>query len=455
MKYKKIFIIFSLLFIRTLFSQELELLPPAETRFSGKLLAFGSELYDVTRRFRGFRYAYTGAVTLDTFYDSNEFVGAIHDLAIFFPAPQRMDFSCLDINNKDQFSMAGLGFSSKILFIGPDLWETKVIGRFEFGLAGLNNRTTGVMNIRNIYIAFLRKNTEIRFGHYFHPLSLTTTYPTTVSPSEGVGFDPVRKAPIIRFTHVIDKFKFILALSKIFVSEAARRAAVPDLFAQVNLRLSKRYTFGIGVNYHAEVPRLQTEEDYKTTSRVEGYAAFIFARIVAMDRFLIKTRLSYFENGAPFGIMGAYAVCQRNEVTDERFYTPMRAVTYWADIILLMGTKFQPAVFIGVAKNIGTRHNIIKSYIDIDEKTGEEEEISLLEIPGVINNADYNFEIAPRLRMRVRNVIFGFEIDYRRALFARSFDDEGWQDYFDSRARVVKGKPGSNLRFFFNMTYSF
>ncbi|MFC1842035.1 hypothetical protein ACFLYU_00045 [Candidatus Dependentiae bacterium] len=455
MKCKKLFfkliVSFLVLLIKNIHSQEM--LTAVQMRQSGKKAFLGKSLYkDLGRKFSFFT---AGQVAVVGFYDSHQFVGIGEDAVVFYPEPQDIDSSGLDINNKDQFDMFAVNVGIKSLFEGPDLWGAKVIGRFEFGFGGIAEQeiqALGVMSIGSIYMSFLWRRTEVRFGQFFHPLALSKTYPTPVSGDEGLGFDPIRRVPMIRLVHVVDKFKFTLALSKLFGLKEARRAVLPDFFCKLNVRFGRKYHFGVGLNYHAEVPRLETEENYKTTEQVSGIAAFVYARLRPYP-FIIKTRFNYIENGSPFGIMGSYSAQYRNFVTDEIIYTPMRAVTFWTDIVYVKNKNIEPGLFLGFAKDLGASKNIVKGYTKIED--GKQEDVSLININSTMKSARYFFRVAPRVRTRVRNLIFGFEVSYARAAFARDSSQEGWQDDYDCHGRVVNAKPASNMRLIFNAVYAF
>jgi len=446
--------------MKNIYSQEM--LSAVQMRQSGKGKVFKQELKE--KEFRKFKFFSTGQVALQAFYDSDQFAGVLQDAIALFPLEQNIDSTGLDINDKNQFSMFALNASVKSLFVGPDVWGAKMVGRFEVGFSGLNSRAYGIMNISNIYISMLWNRTELRFGHYFHPLALSTTYPTPVSGTEGAGFDPVRKVGVIRFTHLIDNYKIFLAISKVFAREEARRAAVPDLFCEFEMTFRKKYKMGVGFNYHVEVPRLfsqvppaETGLDataiYKTPQQVGSIAAFVFARLLPKP-FLLKLRATYIENGLPFGIMGSYSVQYRNEVTDERIYTPMRTLACWADLVYLGSKRVEPAIFIGFSKGLGAKTTIVKGFTYTGEND-EEQDVSLISLEDPAKNMQYLFQISPRLRMRAKNFIFGFEIGYTRAAFARNADDQGWRDDYDCRGKIIDAVPTSNTRVIFSAIYAF
>lgn len=454
-KYKKISATFFLAFLQVFFifnlksMQSREMLPPAQVRLISKDNII--EKY-IEKKNKAFKYFFTGQVAAAASYDSNQYVGLVQDAVLFYPAAQKLDATGLDINDKDQSDMFALNASIKSLFSGPDLWGAKVLGRIEFAFSGIKNDIAGITNLSSSYVSFLWKNTEVRFGHFFHPLALDNIYPTPVSGSEGLGYDPSRRSPMIRIVHRIDKFRFILSVAKVFDSIASNRAAMPDLFGQLNLKLSDKYIFGAGLNYHSEVPRLQTDNGYKTTEQVNGLGAFVFARLMLLN-FLVKTRFTYIENGNNFGIMGSYSVVSRNAVTDERIYAPMRTASIWADIVFVQSKKIEPAVFIGFAKNIGTSKKILKCYTQ--QVAEKDVDISLININSLVQDAQYMFQISPRARMQVKDFIFGFEAGYYRAAFAKNSLQAGWQDDYDCNAKVVNAKPASDMRLIFSVIYTF
>jgi len=410
------------------------------------------ELDDKIKEYRvgkDFRFKILGSVNFQSFYDSHQFIGFTHDAVVYFPRPKNCDDRGLDISKKDQFSMLGISYNSKIMFLGPDVWGAKTGGRLDLSIGGLSLDVI-FLRMKNGFVDFKWKKTKLRIGHYYHPLALGKTYPTTVSGSEGIGYDPFRKAALMRVKHKIDRFELIMALAKIYSSLPSLWSTTPDLFFQINVEQNKNL-FGVGINFHIETPRLVTEEFYKTTEQVKGMCPFLFAHIKRKP-FRVKMRLSYSENGAPFFIMEAYAVKFRNPETDERVYTNLRALSFWIEFIYKKENKrvIEPALFIGISKNLGARDRIVKSYTDDSGSI-----IPLLFVPGAITFADYMFVIAPRVRIRIKNFVIGAEIEYSRGGFARDFTDPNWRDDFDNYGRVVNPTPSSNTRFVFTTSYVF
>jgi len=451
MKYKNLISILFLTFLSFssfIFAQEDEKIPPASMRTSGKAQAFGKELY--VTPVKGFGYRFTGQVTFESVYDTRQFQGFLQDAVTFFPLPITLDPRRLDVFDKDQLTFIGLSASGKTLFVGPKIWGAHTNGRIDFSFGGLSNPTVWLTRLSNAYINFIwRRSTELRIGHYYHPMALAKVYPTTVSGNEGVGYDPNRKAPIFRIRHNTGNWKFVLAIAKQFNSESARWAALPDLFFQLNFYKDENM-YGSGVCYRAEVPRIETDLGYKTTEQLNMFYAFVFARIIKHP-FLIKARISYLENGPAFGTIGGYAVSSLNAATDDRTLVPLRNITFWTDMVYKDSKTLEPGLFVGLSKMLGSSSKIIKCYQDNDGT-----EISLL---SGITNVDYMFVFAPRLRAVFKNLILGFEVEYSRASFARqntgTNPQEGWQEDIDDYGRLVNTQAVGNTGFFFTASYTF
>jgi len=447
MKYTNLLSILLLTFLsfsHLIFSQEDELLPPATTRTSGKAQAFGKELY--VTPVKGFAYRFTGQTTLEGAYDSRQIQAFFQDSIAYFPLPITFDPRGLDVFDKDQATLVGLSVSARTLFIGPSIWGATTNGRVDLGFGGLSDKTIWIARLSNAYINFIwRRSTELRIGHYYHPMALAKVYPTNVNGGEGIGYDPSRKSPIIRIRHNTGNWKFVFAIAKQFNSEASRWAVLPDLFFQLNFYQHENM-YGAGVCYRAEVPRVETDFGYKTTEQLNMLYTFAFARIVH-HLFIIKARVTYLENGPAFGTIGGYAVADRNTITDNRQLVPLRNMTFWVEAIFKGSKTLEPAVFVGLSKALGAASKIIKCYrnedgADVNLSTG-------------ITNVNYMFALAPRLRAVFKSLILGFEVEYTRAAFARASTEQGWQNDYDEYGKIVNSKASGNLALYFTASYSF
>jgi len=402
-----------------------------------------------------FDIKFSGLFSLESFYDSRQIAGSFQDDYMRFPLPVREDPRGLDINDKDQFNMIGVMVYATTDIKGPEIFGAETSAKIEARFSGVNDATIRLFRLNKGYAQFAWPRTVLMLGHMYHPIArdvlLTgdSFYPGVVSRYRGRKYDPFEYVAQARLRHRYREFEIMVALTKHYKNIMARRAVFPDLFLQFTADI-KDHVLGFGFDYHVEVPRLETELGFKNTQQIGSLHAYGLA-LFKLYPFKIKTRVIYSENGQIFDLIGAYAVECLNPVTDERSYVNLRAVNFWFDFTYEGAKRVEPGLFVGVTKNIGAPRNIVKKY-DVDHET----EISLLEVDGALTNLNNMFIIAPRLRLRWGPFMLGGEIEYVRAAFAkRNFDEDGWENDFDSRARVVNTRPVSNTRFLVATRYFF
>ncbi|KKP29191.1 MAG: Outer membrane protein [candidate division TM6 bacterium GW2011_GWF2_30_66] len=412
-----------------------------------------------------------GYVAIEGMYDTRQVIGYKYNEYTLFPAPQKLDATGLDINDKSQFNMSGVRGTLTLNVKGPDIWDAISRAQIEGDFSGINDDTVSLFRLKKAFAKFEWENSSVMFGQYYHPIVLDELFPETISFGRGIIYDPFRYAPQIKFRHKIDQLEFVLAISKRFDSKASRTAAMPDLYGQINLNVGE-HLFGAGINYHSEIPRLYSEisanfkeldcidevsenKTFKTTEGVDSIYPFVFAKL-HVHPFDIRMKATYAENGNVYSLIGGYNVLSRNERTDEKIYINTRTLACWADIIYNRLTSFEPAVFIGVSKNFGASKNIVKGYPEgLDESVTDPDFLTLLQVENATTGIDYTFICAPRLRVKFGELNISAELEYTRASFARPFTDPDWEKDFNSNGAVICGTPANNFRILLATFYNF
>lgn len=420
---------------------------------------------------RRFDFNLQGYVAAEAMYDSRQVIGFKFNEYTLFPAPQKLDKTGLDINDKSQFNMMAVRGTLTAMIKGPDIWNSKPTALIEGDFTGINDSTVGLFRLKKAFANLEWENSSLMLGQYYHPLCLDELWPETISFGRGIIYDPFRYAPQIKFRHRFDRYEFVTALSKRFDSEAARRSAMPDLFGEFYAHIDK-HLIGLGINYHSEVPRLSTDvtltsrqldtnttqpttKTFKTTESLSSIYPFAFAA-VKFNPFDIRMRLTYAENGNVYSLIGNYDVIERNARTDQQIYVNMKTLAFWTDIIYNRLSRFEPAVFVGVSKNLGTGQNIVKGYANnLDEFITDPDFLTLLQVDNSTAGIDYTFICAPRLRVKFGDLHLCAELEYTRASFAKSTSEDGWEKDFGPTGKVVCGKPVNNVRLLFATFYNF
>lgn len=420
---------------------------------------------------RKFDFTLQGYVALEGMYDSRQILGYKLNQYVLFPLPQKLDSTGLDINDKSQFNMLAARATLTSTFKGPKIWGAATKALLEGDFTGLNDQTVGLFRVKKAFAQLDWQNTSLMLGQYYHPLCLDELFPETISFGRGIIYDPFCYAPQIKLRHKLDRYEFVLAVSKRFDLEAARRAAMPDLLGQMDIYL-KEHVIGFGINYHTEVPRLYSEvantttelnsnvslpdvKTFKTTESISSLYPYIFGGF-HFDPFDVRARLTCAENGVVYSLIGGYDVVERNERTDQRIYANTRTIAFWTDIIYNRLSRLEPAVFVGISKNIGTGTNILKGYPEgLDEGITDPDFLTLLQLNNATTGIDYTFICAPRLRVKFGDLHICAELEYTRASFADPATSKDWEDDFGPTGKVVCGKPVNNFRILLSTFYNF
>jgi len=403
---------------------------------------------------RKFILNFSGDLALESFYDSRQILGKYQDEFVITPLPFFKDERCLDINDKDQFNMLGIRAYTRLHVLGPEVWGALTSAKLEAKFTGVNNESVRLLRLNKAYVQFDWERTKLLLGHDYHPIGRYTFmtgdkfYPFTLSSAWGAGFDPFRYVAQARLAHKYKNSEILLALTKFYNSENARRVTRPDIFLQVSTVIKDRNVFAIGLSNNVEVPRLETLQGFKTTQQISSIVAFI-SSLIRVDPFKIESRFIYAENGELFDLIGGFAVSCYNPDNDERTYVPLRAVNFWTDITYEGLLRAEPGLYIGVTKNIGASRSIIKSAVMSDE-----EKVNLIE--GDLSKINNMFVISPRIRMRWGPMMVGAEIEFLRVAFARRSDfEDGWEEDFANNGEVIHTRPVSNTRFLVSTRYYF
>jgi hypothetical protein len=204
-------------------------------------------------------------------------------------------------------------------------------------------------------------------------------------------------------------------------------SGMPDMHLQVHFSASE-FLAGAGMAYKSIVPRLNTENGYKTVESVSGLTGIAFAKL-SLEPLTIKFEAVSGQNLADVLNISGYAVESINAATDQRSYAPLRNLSLWTDIHT-NGESFQAGVFAGYTKNRGTDPAIDPQQI----------------IYGLGTNVASLYRISPRVVFNSGKVRFGVEGEYTSVTYGSDYDEN---------AVPVNTNTIGNLRLLFSAYYFF
>ena len=404
-----------------------------------------------------FKIVVNGYIKYEAYWDTRQVIGARADQLLAFPEPKKLDVNGKDINAKGQFQTVPIETRMRTTIYGPDVKNAKsrgvieadFFGRFsELDLTG-GGGTVEIVNIFRLRHAFFKLDWEkvsLLGGQFWHPMYVLGCYPDTISFNGGAPIEPFSRNPQLRVRVHTDHLNIITALTTqlTFASDGPdgvsatymRNAVVPNLHLQLQ-GLVKDHMIGAAIDYKRLVPRIKTNENFKVVESINSVTAMGFI-CLSWPSFTFNTKITYAQNGTDYGMLGGYAVKTINPVTDERTYTNLSSVSWWADFIVTRHKNIEPGLFIGYIKNLGSNKEIQQDVIDNGLITDRR-------VFSFGTNVDNVFRIQPRIRWKLNKITIAGEIEYTHTAFGT----------INNKGKVENTTPVSNTRILFAVFYHF
>lgn len=220
-------------------------------------------------------------------------------------------------------------------------------------------------------------------------------------------------------------------------SDYLRNTAIPDMNLQLHYKTTdsdkkNEFEIGAGGSYKILTPRLETQKNYKADGTVGGFSGLVFTRYKSKNM-TYKLEAIYGQNVTDLMMLGGYAVRDiRDTAKDHRDYTTLNNMTFWAELHT-NGKKWQPGIFLGYTKNMGSLKNIY-----------EWNNSSSFYTRG--RDIDYVYRVSPRIIFNAGKVRLTGEIEYTAA---------GYGDSVNSLGEVQNTENVVNTRFLFAAYYFF
>lgn len=380
-----------------------------------------------------------GLVKAEGIFDTRQNFTLRDGQFLYFPLNKRPDILNHDIHARGSFDAFAIETRLDFKGNGP------CIGAYESGFlieGDFFGRTDTTINEFELLLAFLELRSEcLEFlaGQNYHPLVFPFESPNTISRNSGVPIAPFALCPQCKVTYKTPGLEFLAAAIG-FIGERPfgiagaddkvfRDALMPDFYAQIRLNNEINYV-GLGFDMMRIVPRLVTNKGYKEIHPLTALSATVFARF-EYNNLITYFKGVYSNNASTFELIGGFAVASQNPLTDIRTYTPLRTFSFFGECI--RPGNFEPAIFIGIVKNLGASRRIIPQL---------EQEVGVF---GLGTNIGTVFRISPRVRWYINSFIVGIEYEYTRATYG----------ILNNFGQVVHTTPIANNRLLFATYYIF
>lgn len=326
-----------------------------------------------------FKFKLYGRVRADLFYNTRANEETVDGLFYMYPKDHSYDADGNDLNGDAQGSLYSLYTRLGLDIAGPELMGAKTSAKIEGDFRG-SGTSYGVIRLRQAYVNLDWGHSALLVGQTWHPLTGDVT-PSVLNLSTGAPFQPFNRSPLIRYRYTSNG-GVQLTLAAVWQSQYnsvgpngksssyLKNSCIPELYAAIDYKRNG-FTAGVGVDFLSLMPRKTSEADgkvYKVNERVNSVSAEAHIKYSApMYQISAKTALA--GNLTQCSMLGGYATTKIDARTGKLDYTPFRHSTTW--INFTYGKKWQPGIYVGYMKNLGTGKEIVGSTygtgLDVDQ----------------------------------------------------------------------------------------
>lgn len=314
---------------------------------------------------KNFSYTFYGQVRGDLFYNSRANSETVDGLFYLYPKDRHFDAAGKDLNASPNGSFYVLYSRLGVDVQGPGLGTAKTTVKLEADFRGSGSTYT-LFRIRHAYINLDWGKSDVTIGQTWHPLFGEVT-PQVLNLNVGAPFQPFNRSPLIRYRYenngwqlaaaAVWQLQYLSAGPNGKSEEYIKNGCVPELYAGVNYKKGA-WLVGGGVEMVSLKPRTQAEvnkQTFKVSERITTFSPEVHAKYQSGD-WMVAAKTILAANLTQCSMLGGYAVTSVNPSTGEQKYTPFRHSSSWLNITY--GKKWQPGVYLGYLKNLGTTHTI-------------------------------------------------------------------------------------------------
>lgn len=325
-----------------------------------------------------FKFKFYGRIRADLFYNTRANEETVDGLFYMYPKDHDYDADGKDLNATPQGNMYMLYTRLGVDINGPKVGKAATSAKIEIDFRG-SGSTYAVPRIRHAYIALNWKESQLLVGQTWHPL-FGEVSPNVLNLSTGAPFQPFNRSPMLRYRYLGNKTLQLTgaAIWQLQYNSAGpagksysylKNSGVPELFAGIDY-VHDGLRLGVGAEFLSLMPRQRSEVDgkiYRVSERVNTFSAEAHIKY-ASPLWTASAKTVYANNLAHLSMLGGYAVTDIDTRTSECKYAPFRHSMTWLNFVY--GHKWQPGVFLGYLRNLGTGRRIAGSIygvgLDVD-----------------------------------------------------------------------------------------
>lgn len=328
-----------------------------------------------------------GIIRSDLFYNSRTNVETVDGLFYMYPKDHNYDPLGQDLNATPQGSFYSIYTRMGVDIKGPKLGSAATSAKVEIDFRG-SGSSYSMPRIRHAYFNLDWGRWALLAGQMWHPL-FGEVSPSVVNLSTGAPFQPFNRSPQVRGRFNCDDWQ--LTASAIWQSQFTsigpagkshnyqKQSNIPELYIGADYRRG-RLTAGIGGEMLSLKPRTTATVDdmtYKVNERITSFSAEAHIKYMG-PQYTASAKTTLANNLTHTSMLGGFGVIDTDPANNQCRYTPFRHSMTWVNLVY--GKRWQPGIFVGYLKNLGTSHPITgPTYgegLDIDQLLGASAQIT-------------------------------------------------------------------------------
>lgn len=327
---------------------------------------------------KNFSYKFYGQVRGDLFYNSRANAEIVDGLFHLYPMDVKPDADGNDLNATANGSFYLLYTRLGVDVAGPNIGKAVTTAKIEADFRG-SGSNWAMLRIRHAYVNLDWGKSAVLVGQTWHPL-FGDVYPQMLNLSTGAPFNPFSRAPMIRYRYTnknvqltgaaIWQLQYLSTGPNGKSEEYIKNSGIPEFYVSADFK-NKNWIAGAGMEILSLKPRLQSTVDdrvYKVSERVTSLSFEAHARYKD-ENWQVSGKTLLASNLTQACGLGGFGVSAIEPRTGEQEYTPYRHSMSWVNVVY--GKKWQPGIFVGYLKNLGTGKPITGSTygvgLDVDQ----------------------------------------------------------------------------------------
>jgi len=352
-----------------------------------------------------------GYIANEMYFDTYNSLTSRDGQIYFYPLPKDLDANGDDLNENFQAQMLAIQSRTRLTLSGLEAFGAKATGAIEGDFLETTQDYTRHFRLRHAFIKLNWQNAELLTGQFWHPMFVTGCFPGTFSFGAGAPFNPLNRAPQVRYTYNLSTHLSAMGALLFhgdFVSSgpsgAQQNSGLPDMQFQMIYKNNFIFT-GFTAGYKFLTPRTETALGVKTSETIGSYNLQAFAKVIT-NPVTIKLQGVYGQNLTNYVMIGGYGADENPVFAPDNNYSyiNLNTLSYWGEVVTNFN-KLNAALFAGYSANMGAKDD----YFSLDYGRGED--------------IDYIFRISPRLEYSSGPVTLILEHMMTGAAYTTDFDE--------------------------------